>query len=343
MSTESTANTTYNATGMYYQTSARVVAFGFAASTALLSILIVVLSLWRAKYQPLKARNAYLMILHTIVYAFFIINNTLYIGIGKEIMPCFLHLITYAFGPICVAINSAKSWRLLLQLVSSHWKQEIHKLPIDDAQVSVLKRKLKLVQWFSSSLFFVACAIVIAAVHGTVLVLNITQRSGASCVGGNGFWEYFFLLQIVIPICIHISIYCACGLVMLIGKYEDTWSIRAELLLMPFYWIPLTMLFGVFWWFLLGDAYFPSSIFMWIGGTFDLILCMVIPIVRTFLVSKSNNTQDEGQHATLSLLHMSLQTETLRNEFLKFTTKSLCCEGLCFWIGTQKIVNFLTF
>lgn len=109
---------------------------------------------------------------------------------------------------------------------------------------------------------------------------------------------------------------------------------------MPFYWVPLALLFGVFWWFLVGDTYFPSSIYPWTGAVLDLIICMLIPCLRTFVVQRRSaihKEQNREKHMSVSMLQTSLQNETLRNAFLQFTTKSFCCENLCFWIGTYTI------
>lgn len=209
---DSTNSTT---TGMYYQTSARVIAFCFTGLTSLLTATIFVLAIWRAKFQPLKARNAYFMILHTLLYAFNIITNTLYIGVGKEQFPCFMHLTTYAFAPMCVAINAAKCWRLLFKLVSSHLKTAIHKATTEEEQ-QVLKKRLKLVSMLSSRLFFAISAVVIVAIHVAIYVVNLMVLQAPKCATGIGFWNIFLLLQMLVPIGIHLLIFAICGLIMLV-------------------------------------------------------------------------------------------------------------------------------
>lgn len=267
---------------------------------------------------------------------------------GPETYPCFLHISVYSFAPLGIAANGFKSWRLLLNLLSSSLKQS-HAATTQLHKRSKIQQRIVLLRFLSSKWFGLIVFAVLITLHSAIYVVDITLITFGSACSYSGWASFWVLFQVIFPSLLYLSLYVCCTIVMLCGKISDTWSIRLEIIIVPLYWCPLVAVFAIGWWFsdVWPEHYFPVVALIWFGAMLDLIICMFIPAVRTFFVRnqaaeimefknvESKAEQSKRMQVDRSVLLSTLSDDKLREAFLRFTTASLCPEIMLFWMDVK--------
>jgi len=324
-------------------------------------VVLVILLILRRNVQPVKSRNAVLLLLSLTGVTCAIMDISARYMVGWWKYPCFLYALVYSIIiPFIFLPGVVRAWRLLyvyklnsIKKLFSNSRKDVNgtvtmndlrsKPPEKDAPPS---RKFALWKFWVSSKFIVIIFVVAFFVHVCFFIIN-AFASGTprllisfkeSCEIDNTV-SYIAIAQAFAYIIANLILI----FFMYITKVKDTWSIRTEALFVLLQWIFFSIVFaafGAFYYdfYIKGERYWPYGYFLLLGCFIDLFCTCWIPIIRSFFTTRrgsDSKENGEAQNGDSELLHVVLNNEDFRALFRKYCERSFCPEIILFWEDVQ--------
>lgn len=202
--------------------------------------------LLRRNVQPVKARGAVMMLLGLVIYSIYVVGVSLRSALGRESYPCVLWWLLFSSGPINVLVTIAKCWRLIFLHLSNHGKIEQVSVNASFRSLNTGSRRVKVYSMLASYWAMGALMVFFLIIH---IILSGTSVGIIPANPGcytSGWSANLLLGQVIAMGVLYIIVFAALSIFACVKRVRDTWGITRELMLVPLYWIPLLILFGVF-------------------------------------------------------------------------------------------------